>query len=177
MLSHIHTPQTQIHSHYIHSMSIGDNFPLVANPLKNNFHVVDNDSGGIALSNINVKLVPTKYSTILRTRETYQMSVTDHLVQPETLASQGLRFQEGIAVMYDFIPLSVHHQESRDNILVFLSSLVSIVGGVFVTVSNRIVDCCIIRIDSGNRDGRLISSPVEDYSLVSSPLRPSCSNN
>lgn len=99
-------------------------------------HLVENDTGGIALANVNVKLVPTTYTSgFFSSRHQYQISVTEHMVQPETLASQGSRFLPGLAVTYDFTPLAVHHVEARDSPLVFLSSLVSIVGGVFVTVS------------------------------------------
>jgi hypothetical protein len=117
-------------------------FPLTKNPLQDDMHVVENDSGGIALANVNVKLVPTLYSGMLTSREMYQLSVTEHIVQPETLAQQGSRFLPGLALSYDFTPLAVHHVEARDNILVFLSSMVSIVGGVFVTVS--LVTGCLV---------------------------------
>lgn len=112
------------------------------NPLKDDNHVVHNDAGGIALANVVVKLIPTRYSSFFGTRDQYQMSVTEHIVQPETLAQQGSKFLPGLAVTYDFTPLAVHHVESRDSLLVFLSSLVSIVGGVFVTV--KLVTGCLV---------------------------------
>mmetsp|Transcript_17120 Transcript_17120/g.24743 ORF Transcript_17120/g.24743 Transcript_17120/m.24743 type:complete len:341 (+) Transcript_17120:147-1169(+) len=122
-------------THYIHSVSFGENFPLTENPFAGKLHLHDNDAGGIALSQMSVKLVPTKYSTMFGSRDTYQLSVTDHVVGPETMATQGSRFMPGLGLSYDFTPLMVHHVQSRDNLLVFLSSLLSIVGGVFVTVS------------------------------------------
>jgi len=39
----------------------------------------------------------------------------------------------GLSIKYDFSPLAVHHVESRENLFVFLSGLVGIVGGAFVT--------------------------------------------
>jgi len=48
--------------------------------------------------------------------------------------ARGVQQLPGLVVTYDFTPLTVHHSEGRDNFLVFLSSLISIVGGVFVTV-------------------------------------------
>ena len=104
--------------------------------------MVENDVGGIALANINVKLIPTKYTTFFYTDDTYQMSVTDHIVQPETMATQGSQFLPGMGLTYDFTPLAVHHVQYRDNLFVFISSLVSIVGGVFVTVS--LVTGCLV---------------------------------
>jgi hypothetical protein len=96
---------------------------------------IDNDSGGLALTQVSVKLVPTNYQTMMGSQDMYQLSVTDHIIQPETLATQGSQFLPGMAITYDFTALAVHHVEWRDNIFVFASSLISIVGGVFVTVS------------------------------------------
>ena len=91
--------------------------------------------GGIALQQMHVKLIPTIYQRFFGGHShTYQSSVVDHTVQPETLVAKGVPLLPGVAVSFDFTPLAVHHVEGRENILVFLSSLVSIVGGVFVTV-------------------------------------------
>ena len=122
-------------SHYIHYIRFGTPFPLAAaNPLENRLIAINNKMGGIALQQIHVKLIPTMYKRFLTSQQTYQLSVVDHTVQPETLVAKGVPLLPGIAVSYDFTPLTVHHIESRDNILQFLGSLVSIVGGVFVTV-------------------------------------------
>jgi hypothetical protein len=40
----------------------------------------------------------------------------------------------GLNIHYDFNPIAVTHTESRENFFVFVSSLIGIVGGVFVTV-------------------------------------------
>jgi hypothetical protein len=42
--------------------------------------------------------------------------------------------QPGLSLGYDVTPLAVHHNEGRDSILIFLSSLIGMVGGCFVTV-------------------------------------------
>jgi hypothetical protein len=108
----------------------------VDRPLENRMNVIENHMGGIALENIQVKLVPTVSSGLLYGDEQYyQMSVVDHTIQPETMVSQGVSMQPGLTLSYDVTPLAVHHNEGRDNIFIFLSSLISIVGGVFVTVS------------------------------------------
>ena len=62
-------------------------------------------------------------------------TVSDISVQPETMVAQGVSMQPGLSLVYDINPLSVVLNEGRDNILVFVSSLCGIVGGVFVTVS------------------------------------------
>ena len=122
-------------SHYIHYVRFGTPFPLAAaNPLENRLNSISNKMGGIALQQIHVKLIPTIYERLLSSQQTYQLSVVEHTVQPETLVAKGVPLLPGMAVSYDFTPLAVHHIESRDNILQFLCSLVSIVGGVFVTV-------------------------------------------
>mmetsp|Transcript_20452 Transcript_20452/g.57888 ORF Transcript_20452/g.57888 Transcript_20452/m.57888 type:complete len:340 (+) Transcript_20452:36-1055(+) len=122
-------------THYVHSIQFGKRFPKAAAfPLENRHHVIKNNMGGIALENIQVKLVPTLISGWFQTTKTYQMSVIAHAVQPETMVAQGVTMMPGMAMAYDVTPLAVHHDEGRDNIIVFLSSLVSIVGGVFVTV-------------------------------------------
>ena len=130
------------YSHYIHHVTFGNTFPLARNPLDGLTNTMVNDMGGLALANIHVKLIPTKYQHFFGTDDTYQLSITDHIVQPQTMAAQGSAFLPGMGVTYDFTPLTVHHVQYRDNIFVFLSSLVSIVGGVFVTVS--LVTGCLV---------------------------------
>jgi hypothetical protein len=122
-------------THFLHSVQFGKRYPMAASyPLEKRAHVIENKMGGIALENIQVKLVPTVYSGFFSTQNTYQCSVVDHTVQPETMVSQGVALLPGLALGYDVTPLAVHHVDGRDNVFVFLSSLVSIVGGVFVTV-------------------------------------------
>jgi hypothetical protein len=129
-------------THYIHDVTFGSHFPSGANPLQDAHHVMDNGSG-VALANVMVKLVPTTYKrTFHAAQETYQASITRHIVQPETLASQHSTLLPGLLITYDFTPLAVRHVESRENWLVFISSLLGIVGGVFVTIS--LVSGCLV---------------------------------
>jgi hypothetical protein len=122
-------------THYVHNIQFGRRFnKAAAYPLEDRYHVIHNNMGGIALENVQVKLVPTLIDGWFTTTKTYQMSVIAHAVQPETMVAQGVAIMPGIAMAYDVTPLTVHHDEGRDNFIVFLSSLVSIVGGVFVTV-------------------------------------------
>ncbi|KAL7524575.1 hypothetical protein ACHAXR_002172 [Thalassiosira sp. AJA248-18] len=129
-------------THFIHDVTFGAPFPPGDNPLQNTLHVMDNGSG-VALANVAVKLVPTTYKrTFHSAQETYQASVSRHIVQPETLAAQRSTLLPGLLITYDFTPLAVSHVESRENWFVFLSSLVGIVGGVFVTVG--LVSGCLV---------------------------------
>ncbi|KAL7546250.1 hypothetical protein ACHAWF_009586 [Thalassiosira exigua] len=129
-------------THLVHDVTFGAPFPPGDNPLRDAHHVMDNGSG-VALANVAVKLVPTTYKRTFRpAKETYQASVSRHIVQPETLAAQRSTLLPGMLVTYDFTPLAVSHVESRENWFVFLSSLVGIVGGVFVMVG--LVSGCLV---------------------------------
>ena len=123
-------------THYIHYLRFGDSFPYARDkPLEDRYNLIENSFGGLALEQIEVKLVPTQlHGGLLSSKLMYQTSVTDHQVQPATLVAHGVPQLPGLFVSYDFSPIAVRHHGGRDNILVFLSSLVSIVGGVFVTV-------------------------------------------
>jgi hypothetical protein len=122
-------------SHYVHSVQFGKPFPLASHfPLEDRNHIIKNQMGGMALENVQVRLIPTVYKRLFSSQNTYQLSVVDHTVQPETLVANGVPMFPGLSLSYDFTPLAVHHIEGRDNFFVFLSSLISIVGGVFVTV-------------------------------------------
>lgn len=129
-------------THFIHDVTFGAPFPPGDNPLQKTHHVMDNGSG-VALANVAVKLVPTTYKrTFHSAQETYQPSVSRHIVQPETLAAQRSSLLPGLLINYDFTPLAISHVESRENWFVFMSSLVGIVGGVFVTVG--LVSGCFV---------------------------------
>ena len=104
--------------------------------------MVENSAGGLFLSHINVRLIPTRYQRLFTSRDTFQLSVTQHVVQPETLIPQGSPYVPGLSLQYDFSPLRVDYIETRDNIFGFISSLVSIVGGAFVTVG--LVTGCLL---------------------------------
>lgn len=126
-------------SHYIHEIKFGPIFPLTTNPLSNKMVTFDNQ-WKLGLNHMSVKLVPTRYKRFARAaKETFQISTSNHIVTMETLANAassgaGVFVLPGIKMQYDFTPLEVRHVESRENFFVFLSSLIGIVGGVFVTV-------------------------------------------
>jgi Endoplasmic reticulum vesicle transporter/Endoplasmic Reticulum-Golgi Intermediate Compartment (ERGIC) len=126
-------------SHYVHKIQFGRAFAKQNHkPLENVHHFVENDFFGIAVVQTQVKLVPTAYrggSNSGSNTGMYQSSVVDTTIQPRTLVQQGVQHLPGLILAYDFTPLTVNHSEGRDNIFVFISSLISIVGGVYVTVS------------------------------------------
>jgi hypothetical protein len=129
-------------SHYIHNIEFGETFPLSHNPLHNQFHIFPNEMG-LGVQHINVKLISTQYKRSGgRRRDMYQISAVQHMVSPTTLAAQQSMLVPGLVLYYDFTPLAVHHVEGRENFFVFLGSLISIVGGAFVTVG--LISRCLV---------------------------------
>lgn len=122
-------------THFIHDVEFGKRFPLAKDdPLQRRAHIIENRMGGVGLENIQIKLVPTIYSGLFTSKKTYQHSVVSHTVQPDHMVDAGMAMLPGLAMNYDVTPLAVRHEVGRDNIFVFLSSLMGIVGGAFVTV-------------------------------------------
>jgi ribosomal protein L18 len=120
-------------SHYVHEITFGDHFPLSANPLRDRKVVMDSATG-VGLHQMSVRLVPTKYKQFMRKAvDHYQISENSYVLQPERLMGNPMRLP-GLNIHFDFNPIAIHHMESRENFFVFLSSLIGIVGGVFVTV-------------------------------------------
>lgn len=131
-----------IHSHYVHEITFGTPSPHSHNPLKDASYMVQNKAGGVFLAHSNVRLIPTRHQQFFGMMDTYQLSVNQHIVQPETIMPQGAPHLPGLAILYDLSPLRVDYIETRDNVFGFISSLVSIVGGVFVTVG--LVTGCLL---------------------------------
>jgi hypothetical protein len=129
-------------SHYIQHVRFGNTFDHADNPLEHRAHAIDNGFGGVALEEIDVKLVPTQQLGFFGIQDSYQLSVKDHTVQPQTMVDSKVSQYPGLAITYDFTPLAVHYDSGRESFLVFLSSLISIVGGVFVTVG--LVTGCLV---------------------------------
>jgi hypothetical protein len=128
-------------SHYIHSIRFGETFPMTQyKPLEDRLHVNTKDS--ITIEQVMVKLVPTVYPSWQLQKHSYQMSVAEHRITAESLILRRDRYLPGLRITYDFTPLAVHYSSGRSNFLVFLSSLISIVGGVFVTVS--LITGCVV---------------------------------
>mmetsp|Transcript_11476 Transcript_11476/g.25170 ORF Transcript_11476/g.25170 Transcript_11476/m.25170 type:complete len:356 (-) Transcript_11476:231-1298(-) len=122
-------------SNYIHYMNFGNNFPHTPNPMKGVRTVYDDNDIPLGLSVFYVKLIPTRYKKSLSpARDTVQVSMAEHIVHGPVLAMSKSAQTPGLSVSYDFSPLEVHHTEQREGILSFIASLMSIVGGVYVTV-------------------------------------------
>jgi len=118
-------------SHYIHRLDFGTSFPLANNPLHQSKYLFKN----IGLSNVVVKIIPTKYKTSMffPTQNMHQISVTQHTLESSAFLGD-LYALPGLSITYDFTPIMVKHNSGRDTVFTFITNLVSIVGGVFVTV-------------------------------------------
>ena len=140
-------------THYIHEVRFGKKKSAAGKgltssgyvpPLEDRLRTVENDFYGIAKEEIQVKLIPTLHSNpgLLSqifgggNKPFYQMSVVEHMLQPETMMTQGSGSVPGVVLTYDVTPLAVHIDELNGDggFLGFLSSLIGIVGGCFVTV-------------------------------------------
>lgn len=133
--------------HYIHEIRFGDSPSSLDNPLKDLYYAPDGldsksrpiEGVGVGLNQISVKLVPTKYKRFgRRPKDAYQVSLTNYKIQPrflvQVMVSAPGQILPGLAIHYDFDPLQITQIEQRENVFVFLSSLIGIVGGVFVSV-------------------------------------------
>jgi hypothetical protein len=135
-------------THYIHHLDFGGGGPssnsaLQPSPLRNVLHAVNNDFHGIGIAYTQVKLVPTVRDGTFGRVFSHQASVVDVTIQPQSMA--GSTNYPGLVVTYDFTPLTIvvkDRDEDRGNLLLVLSSLVGILGGVFVTV--RLLTGCLV---------------------------------
>jgi len=145
-------------THYIHEIRFGakgglglttsgKGFADTSGLFENKLHVIENEMNGIALEQIQIKLIPTIHHNpgVVATlfgqgqRPFYQMSVVEHTIEPETMVSGGGSSGSlpGIGLSYDITPLAVHINENsgESGFFSFVSTLIGIVGGCFVTMS------------------------------------------
>ncbi|XP_075257862.1 endoplasmic reticulum-Golgi intermediate compartment protein 3-like [Convolutriloba macropyga] len=136
-------------THVIHSLSFGEVYPDMKNPL---------DGTSVVCSQINqmhtyyVKLVPTSYLSLNGSNlHTHQYSVTKHSSKIDFKAlSNGL---PGVFFQYEFSPIMVRLRETPRSIGHLLTALCSIVGGVFTVAS--LVDSFIFQTS------RVVSKKLE----------------
>lgn len=153
-------------THYVHEVRFGKKgsagFKGLSSsgyipPLEDRLRTVENEFYGIAKDEIQVKLIPTVHSNPglfdrifgNGNRPYYQMSVVEHVIQPETMMSQSGTASPGIVLTYDVTPLAVHIDELNGDggFFGFLSSLIGIVGGCFVTVG-LLAGCAVRSVEA-----------------------------
>mmetsp|Transcript_25389 Transcript_25389/g.61149 ORF Transcript_25389/g.61149 Transcript_25389/m.61149 type:complete len:335 (-) Transcript_25389:274-1278(-) len=124
-------------SHRINSLSFGEHYPGIENPLDGESKIFDEDVK-IGMFQYYIKVVPTRYQKIDGTIiETNQFSVTEHLRKLPSLQNLKPGSLPGIFVHYDFSPMRVEIIESHEPGFHFLTQLCAILGGVF-TVAGMI---------------------------------------
>lgn len=145
--AHVHdltpfTGRTFDLTHTVHSLSFGEPYPGMHNPL-DGAHVLqrgyENPLGQHGMYQYFLKVVPTTY-TDLRNQSlaTNQYSVNEHFKPIPEMTNTNV---PGIFFYYDLSPIKVVKKERRTPFVEFVTSTCAIVGGVF-TISG-IVDALI----------------------------------
>ncbi len=117
-------------SHTIHSLSFGQEYPGVHNPLDETEKQLSHVKLG--MYQYYVKVVSTNYTTISgRQICSNQYSVTEHLREFPSIRSLKTGSLPGVFVHYEFSPMRVEIKETRKPLAHFLTQLCAIIGGVF----------------------------------------------
>uniref|UniRef100_A0A7S3BPE8 Endoplasmic reticulum vesicle transporter C-terminal domain-containing protein n=1 Tax=Haptolina ericina TaxID=156174 RepID=A0A7S3BPE8_9EUKA len=132
-------------SHVIHSISFGDEYPGMVNPLQNVRKILDHDSGYFQYY---LKVVPTVYEPMggKAPVHTNQYSYTELFRNTHDIDKLPAVFFN-----YEFSPIMARFTETRRSLSNFLTGLCAIVGGVFTVAG--MVDACIHRFDQKKRVG------------------------
>lgn len=142
---HIHdmapfTDKTLDFSHKIHSLSFGQSYPGMRNPLDGVTQATPHatpkpeDKKQKAVTGMYqyfLKVVPTDYNDLQgRSTKSNQFSVTENF-RESTDAQLGGRSLPGVFFFYDLSPIKVRIQQQKASFLHFLTNVCAIVGGVF----------------------------------------------
>ena len=123
-------------SHIIHTVSFGDIYPSMINPLDNTPKIVHQGSGHFQY---HIKVVPTLYEPWYgRPVQTNQYSYTELF-----RTTHELDKFPAVYFHYEFSPIMARFSESRRSYSSFLTGLCAIVGGVFTVAG--LVDSCLHR--------------------------------
>ncbi len=144
-------------SHRINSLSFGEPFPGIVNPLDGVAKATkEEENAETGMFMYYVKVVPTRYEYLYgSTVETNQFSVTEHFRPIGGREGQGL---PGVFFFYELSPIMVRFTETRQSFFHFLTQLCAILGGVF-TVSGMVdivVYASVRKIAAKQTQGKLI---------------------
>ena len=116
-------------THTVNSLSFGDSFPGVRNPLDDEVRVL-NDTHG--MYQYYVKVVPTRYRGLNgREVESNQFAVTEHMRHLAPGSGRGL---PGVYFYYELSPLQAVYEERRRGFGQFLTGACAVVGGVYTVM-------------------------------------------
>ncbi|GAB9469779.1 hypothetical protein Gpo141_00007046 [Globisporangium polare] len=114
-------------SHTVLSLSFGEPFPDMKNPLDRRQKTLNDDARGSF--QYFLKVVPTEYDFLSgRNIATNQFSATEHFRKLTSTSEKGLPM---VSFAYTFSPIMFRIEEYRKGLLQFLTSVCAIVGGVF----------------------------------------------
>ncbi|TYZ60337.1 hypothetical protein PybrP1_003966 [[Pythium] brassicae (nom. inval.)] len=114
-------------SHTILTLSFGELYPEMKNPLDRRQKILHNGARGTF--QYFVKVVPTEYASLSGANvETNQFSATEHFRELTPTSEKGLPM---VSFSYTFSPIMFRIEEYRKGLLQFLTSVCAIVGGVF----------------------------------------------
>ncbi|KAG6952082.1 hypothetical protein JG688_00013435 [Phytophthora aleatoria] len=115
-------------SHTIRSLSFGELYPDMKNPLDNRRKELPEESARGSFQYF-LKVVPTEYTFLSASRIiTNQFSATEHFRQLTPVSDKGLPM---VSFGYTFSPIMFRIEQYRVGFLQFLTSVCAIVGGVF----------------------------------------------
>ncbi|CAI5716074.1 unnamed protein product [Hyaloperonospora brassicae] len=130
-------------SHIIHSLSFGEAYPDMKNPLDNRRKNISEKSERGSFQYF-LKVVPTEYTFLSASRIiTNQFSVTEHFHQLTSTSDKGLPM---VSFSYTFSPIMFRIEQYRVGLLQFLTSVCAIVGGVFTILG--IMDSLAFRLSN-----------------------------
>ncbi|KAE8992939.1 hypothetical protein PF005_g21456 [Phytophthora fragariae] len=115
-------------SHTIRSLSFGEAYPDMKNPLDNRQKKLPDEATRGSFQYF-LKVVPTEYTFLSASRIiTNQFSATEHFRQLTPVSDKGLPM---VTFSYTFSPIMFRIEQYRAGFLQFLTSVCAIVGGVF----------------------------------------------
>ncbi|CAI5726405.1 unnamed protein product [Peronospora destructor] len=115
-------------SHTVHSLSFGEAYPDMINPLDNRQKELPDQVTRGSFQYF-LKVVPTEYTFLSANRViTNQFSATEHFRKLTPVSDKGLPM---VLFSYTFSPIMFRIEQYRVGFLQFLTSVCAIVGGVF----------------------------------------------
>jgi len=137
LMSVYHNRESLNVSHVIHSISFGEPYPGIVNPLEGQRKILSDGSGYFQYY---IKVVPTVYEPLRGKHvHTNQYSYTELF-----RTTKDIDKLPAVHFHYEISPIMARFSESRRSLSSFLTGLCAIVGGVFTVAG--IVDSCVYRL-------------------------------
>lgn len=126
-------------THTVNSLSFGDTYPGIRNPLDGQYRKVEDTHG---MYQYYLKIVPTRYLHLDgREIESNQYSVTEHMRHLAPNSGRGL---PGVYFNYELSPIQAVFEEKQKSFMSFITSVCAIIGGIYTVIG--IFDGFILRV-------------------------------